>query len=200
MKIIDISNKRFGSLTAIRPTDKRSKWDGVIWVCKCDCGTELYVPYHSLTKGNTKSCGCSRRSPRPNRRKPNRGTRLYRIWANMKNRCLNKKDEYKYSRYGGRGIAICEEWLDFDAFCEWALSSGYAEDLTLDRLNNDGNYCPANCRWVPMSIQSKNRSSTHWVTINGVTKCVKDWKTELHKSYYDIIKMEDKNDTLEGND
>ena len=118
----------------------------------------------------------------------------------MKNRCLNKKDEYKYSRYGGRGIAICEEWLDFDAFCEWALSSGYAEDLTLDRLNNDGNYCPANCRWVPMSIQSKNRSSTHWVTINGVTKCVKDWKTELHKSYYDIIKMEDKNDTLEGND
>ena len=191
---VDIAGQRFGKLVAIRPTDKRDKWSNVLWECQCDCGNIYYTPASGLRKGNTKSCGCSRRVPRPNRKKTDYcGTRIYRVWANMKTRCLNSNQTYRYSRYGGRGITICDEWMEFKPFLEWALSSGYSEELTLDRVNNDDGYNPDNCRWVPMSVQNKNRSSTHWVTINGETKCVKDWKKELHKDYYGVLKLEDEN-------
>ena len=128
---------------------------------------------------------------RPYRKKTDYcGTRIYRIWANMKNRCYNKNDVYKYSRYGGRGIRVCDDWLKFKPFLEWALSSGYALDLTIDRIDNSGDYSPENCRWVTMSEQNKNRSTTHLVTFNGETKCVKDWMRELHVGYHKIIEME----------
>lgn len=191
-KAADITGQRFGSLVAIRPTGVKSKWDGEIWECKCDCGTIKGVAIHSLKNGNTKSCGCSFKKPRPNRQKPCRGTRLYRIWANMKTRCFNSETGYKYSRYGGRGVTMCDEWLDFDSFCEWALSSGYAENLTIDRIDNSKGYAPGNCRWVTMAEQNKNRSSTHFVTIGGVTKCIKDWTRDLHVDYYKVLEMEDK--------
>lgn len=110
----------------------------------------------------------------------------------MKNRCYNKNDTYKYSRYGARGIKVCNEWLEFKPFLEWALSSGYSENLTLDRINNSDGYYPENCRWVSMSVQNKNRSTTHFVTINGETKCVKEWMRELHVGYKKVIEMERK--------
>jgi hypothetical protein len=191
-KPIDITGQRFGSLVAIKPTGVRSKWDGEIWECRCDCGTVKGVAIHSLKNGNTKSCGCSFKKPRPHRRKQGTGSRLYRIWSNMKTRCLNPNNQYRFSRYGGRGITVCEEWMEFEPFRKWAVSSGYTDELTIDRIDNNQGYFPENCRWVTMAEQNRNRSSAHLVTIGGVTKCVEDWKEELHADYYKVIRMEDK--------
>lgn len=111
----------------------------------------------------------------------------------MKNRCYNKNDVYKYSRYGGRGIRVCDEWIEFKPFLEWAISSGYSEDLTLDRIDNSGNYTPDNCRWVSMAEQNKNRSTTHFVTLNGETKCIKEWMRVLHVGYKRVLELEETN-------
>lgn len=86
-------------------------------------------------------------------------TRLYGIWAGMKHRCTNEKHS-SYIHYGGRGIAICDEWLDFLSFRSWALSNGYEDELSLDRIDNDGNYCPENCRWVSLEAQANNKRGT----------------------------------------
>lgn len=150
---VDALGMKFGRLVV---TEKR----GSKWLCKCECGKEITVDYPSLKKGNTKSCGCSRHSPRPNRMKgPGRNTRLYRIWTNIKTRCSHASptNAYKYSRYGGRGISVCDEWKDFDPFYEWAVNNGYGDSLTIDRINNDGNYQPDNCRWATMKEQCENR-------------------------------------------
>jgi hypothetical protein len=158
---IDITGRRFGSLTATKPTSNRNNQGGIIWECICDCGNVAYAAAHDLTKGNTHSCGCSRKKPRPNRVKydyPGVGSRLYRIWSNMKTRCTNDHHDYRFSRYGGRGITMCELWKnDFGAFREWALANGYSDNLTIDRIDNDAGYEPGNCRWATMSEQSFNR-------------------------------------------
>ena len=110
----------------------------------------------------------------------------------MLSRCYSKKHIH-YKNYGGRGIKVCDEWLEFKPFLEWALLSGCAPHLTLDRIDNSGNYTPQNCRWVTMAEQSKNRTTTHFVALNGETKCVKEWMRELHVGYKRIIEMEELN-------
>ena len=96
-------------------------------------------------------------------------TRLYRIWVNMKTRCYNINAS-NYERYGGRGITICDEWKnDFAAFYNWAMSNGYSDDLTIDRINNNGNYEPLNCRWASYSDQNKNKNNTPIYSYNGVS-------------------------------
>jgi len=159
--MVDLTGMKFGKLTAIEPTDKRNKSGNILWKCICDCGKTTFADAHSLKRGNTKTCGCSRKQPRPNRKKYGSigiNTRLYRIWSNMKTRCTNSHSQYKYSRYGGRGISVCEEWMnDFESFKNWAVSHGYSDSLTLDRIDNDGNYGPDNCRWATMSEQCFNR-------------------------------------------
>ena len=107
-------------------------------------------------------------------------TRLYRIWADMKNRCLNPNLS-KYRRYGGRGIQVCDEWLnDFQAFCDWSMANGYREDLTIDRIDNDGNYCPENCRWATQTVQQNNKSSNHLLTYDGQTFTITEWATRMN--------------------
>lgn len=102
-------------------------------------------------------------------------TRLYRIWFNMRCRC-HKKDFVDYPRYGGRGIAVCDEWLNsFPPFYEWAMANGYREDLTLDRIDNDGNYEPSNCRWVDTKVQNNNTRRNHYITYNGETLTLAQW-------------------------
>lgn len=104
-------------------------------------------------------------------------TRLYHIWHGMKRRCLNPQhNHYKY--YGGRGISIHEDWLDFEVFEQWALANGYAEDLSIDRIDNNGNYCPENCRWATRKEQMNNTSFNKMITYNGVTKSITDWSIE----------------------
>lgn len=104
-----------------------------------------------------------------------RKTRLFRIWANMKSRCYNPNVR-SYARYGGRGITVCEEWLkDFQTFFQWAVTHGYQDDLTLDRMDNDKGYSPDNCRWATAHEQRCNNSRTHLVTLNGVTLPLDEW-------------------------
>lgn len=101
--------------------------------------------------------------------------RIYSIWHNMKSRCYyNKSDKYKY--YGGRGITVCDEWRDsFKAFYAWAMANGYRDDLTIDRIDVDGNYEPSNCRWIDMLAQNNNTSKNHYITHNGETKTAAEW-------------------------
>ena len=129
---------------------------------KCGfCGTEFKANTQNILRGNTKSCGCyqKRRTSESIKTHGLRNTRLYRIWGGIKDRTLNPKDK-RYNYYGGRGITICEEWKnDFMSFYNWAISNGYEENkgLSIDRIDNDGNYCPENCRWTTQTIQTRNQ-------------------------------------------
>ena len=108
-----------------------------------------------------------------------KGTRLYTIWQTMKERCHNPKhDSYMY--YGAKGISVCDEWMgNFVPFYQWAMSNGYADDLTIDRIDNDGNYEPGNCRWVTMECQNRRHKNCISITHNGRTQLVIDWAKEM---------------------
>lgn len=148
-----------------------------LWKCKCDCGNIRLVAGVHLLKGYSKSCGCYKRDltiARNTSHNQSR-TRLYRIWAGMKDRCYNP-NATKYHRYGARGIVICDDWLNsFESFHDWAISSGYTDGLTIDRINNNGDYCPKNCRWATNEEQCNNRGHHILLEINGETKTVAQW-------------------------
>lgn len=111
-------------------------------------------------------------------------TRLYRIWLQMKNRCYNSKTE-RYSDYGGRGITVCDEWKnDFKAFYDWAMLNGYRDDLSIDRINNDENYEPSNCRWATNIEQARNSRHCHMIVFNGETHCISEWSEITGISIY----------------
>lgn len=119
----------------------------------------------------------------PNYKHGLKNTRLFSIWCNMKSRCGNPNTT-NYNRYGGRGITVCDEWKnDFQAFYDWSISHGYADDLTIDRIDNDEGYSPDNCRWVTCKRQSINRCNNHIVTINGVSRCLVEWCNDYGISY-----------------
>lgn len=159
---IDLSGYRFGRLVVLCE-DRKDKWENYIWKCKCNCGNTTSVVSNSLRGGLTQSCGCYQRAVQKvatvTHGKTN--TRLYAIWASMRERCLCKSN-HAFPYYGERGIGICDEWNDFERFYEWAMSTGYNEDAkrgdcTLDRIENDKGYEPSNCRWVTMKEQANNR-------------------------------------------
>lgn len=125
-------------------------------------------------------------------------TRLDRIYYNMKTRCYNSKHE-RYYRYGGRGIKVCSEWLDNkQSFFNWALANGYQEDLSIDRIDNDGDYCPNNCRWVSCKTQAYNRASTKSIYCQGKTMCLKDWAKYLNMPYSSLLLRLSKGETIEN--
>ena len=179
----DLEGKRFGRLTVIRCVG-RNKWRDSVWECSCDCGNVTTVSGGHLKDGHTTSCGCfaneerSRRASRHGLLKGGKKPRTFIIWNGMKARCLNPRST-GYPRYGARGISICDEWLDYETFNRWAVTHGYADGLELDRIDNDGPYCPSNCRWVTHSRNQRNTSRTHMITISGKTKCASDWISEL---------------------
>ncbi len=108
-----------------------------------------------------------------------RKTRLYSIWANIKTRCYNVKDPH-FSRWGGKGVVMCEEWKNsFQAFYDWAISNGYSDNLTIDRINNNGNYEPSNCRWATIEEQNRNKRNVRFITCNGKTQTIGQWTKEL---------------------
>ena len=162
--LVDRVGERFGRLVVVERAPDYIAPNGskhVCWKCMCDCGNETVVDVCQLVKGSTKSCGCIK-SEGTHRVHGGRYDRLYKVFANMNNRCYNPSaDDYMY--YGGRGITICDEWRhNYAAFKQWALGNGYDEDApwgscTIDRIDVNGNYEPSNCRWVSMSVQSKNR-------------------------------------------
>ena len=143
--------------------------------CLCDCGNLHKARLVCLRTGQTKSCGCYRKLVTSKLTKTHgmSGTRIFRVWCAMKERCMNPKSR-GYLYYGIRGISIYKEWLEFSNFYEWAITHGYAEGLTIERENNDGNYEPNNCKWITQAEQTKNSRHCHYVTHNGKTSTVTD--------------------------
>lgn len=168
-KKVDITGERYGRLTAIEPTDERTKSGGIKWLFRCDCGTKKIISTNSVRSGRVTSCGCAQM------KHGMAGTRIHNIWVDMRQRCKNPKyPEYAY--YGGRGIRVCEDWdRDFSLFKDWALLNGYTERLSIDRIDVNGNYEPANCRWVSAKEQNRNTRANRYVTISGETKIISDW-------------------------
>lgn len=176
MAIIDLTNKQFGELLVIRlyEKDKRSECK---WLCKCSCGNETVVYGSHLRKGNTVSCGCVMRTT--HKTHGDSKTRLYRIWQKIHSRCENSNYEH-FDCYGGRGISVCKEWDDFILFKTWAMDNGYSEELTIDRINVNGNYEPANCRWITRDEQMRNTRRNVFVTIDGEKHCLREWSRILN--------------------
>ncbi len=168
---------RFGKLTvqSIYSNGRRN-----VCVCFCDCGNTKSVRKDHLTSGKVVSCGCYHSALTGERTKTHgmSRTRLYRIWKGMRNRCSNEHIQ-NYERYCGRGITVCEEWQRFEPFYEWAMANGYSDDLSIDRIDNDGNYEPSNCQWANRTEQARNRCSNEFITYNGTTKYISDWDKDI---------------------
>lgn len=163
--------QRFGRLTVesviYYDTRRRARV-----VCHCDCGEIVDVYLSALNSGRLKSCGCFRRDTAHehaidrNTIHNGTGTRLFRIWTGLRQRCHNTRSKV-YKDYGGRGITVCPEWETFIPFRDWALANGYREDLSLDRLDNDGPYSPGNCRWATVAEQNLNKRNNTLVEYEG---------------------------------
>ena len=169
----NLVGKKFGKLLVLRELDERRN-KGVLWECVCDCGGKAKRTTGELNAGRRLTCGCMPTGSNGAWRNGKR-EKLYVVWCDIIQRCFDKNFR-GYHRYGGRGITICNEWRhDYPAFRSWALSHGYKEGLTIDRINNDGNYEPNNCRWVTMKEQCRNKTGLVWITYNGKTMIMNDW-------------------------
>lgn len=180
---LDLTGQRFGRLTVIERCGT-SKEGQKLYLCKCDCGGTKKVKTGALRSGHVNSCGCLQRECSSNKfkklntRHGGCGTRLYSIWFDMRQRC-SWDGAINWHLYGGRGIKVCDEWqADFVPFRDWALANGYSDELTLDRIDVNGDYCPENCRWANLDEQNNNKRTCIYATIGGVTKSVTQWCRE----------------------
>lgn len=187
----DLTGMKFNMLTVMRRApDKynRKGYPQKMWLCICDCGNEVIVRHYALLSGGTKSCGCYSKQ----RHLKQNGLShhpLYRKWQGMIRRC-EKPNSHAYENYGGRGIRVCKEWRDnYLAFYEWAINTGYAKGngLSLERIDNDGDYSPDNCRWATYREQQNNKRRSRFVTYNGKTLTVAQWERETGIKRYTII-------------
>ena len=181
----DIIGQKYGRLTVtgLSHKDMRNEW---YWRCICDCGQQSIVSGYKLRSGHTKSCGCLRNEIRAEGLHKSHGktnSRLYTIWCNMKRRCYTSSN-YEYHVYGGKGVRICDDWLnDFSVFYQWALKNGYDDNLSIDRIDVNGDYCPENCRWATYGEQALNRTDNHLITAFGRTQTIKEWSVESGIKY-----------------
>lgn len=196
----DMIGKRFGRLVVIQRakdyvTPKGIHYDS--WLCKCDCSSTKNILGENLRRGKSKSCGCMVRKKLENGLHTTHGqshTKLNDTWYHMKSRCYNKND-VAYHNYGGRGITVCDEWIGengFINFYNWAITNGHSDDLSLDRIDNNGGYSPENCRWATKKEQARNRRSNRYLPYNGVTKLISDWSYEVGISQKTISDRIDK--------
>lgn len=170
----DICGERFGRLTALEDIEV-AKDGHTITKCICDCGNFSYPRKTNLINGRVMSCGCERKENviKTHLKHGKYGSRIYRIWNGINNRCKNNSKKNKH--YANRGISLCVEWKDFINFYNWAISNGYADNLTIDRIDVNGNYEPSNCRWITLKEQNRNRRNNKMITYLGETKCLTEW-------------------------
>lgn len=210
---INLMGLSFGRLTVIDRVEN-DKDGNSRWLCKCECGKQKVILGRSLRKGATKSCGCLLSEASKKRmsalltKHGMAGSKLYRVYSAMRERC-EKPSSPEYHRYGGRGITVCEEWKKSRAsFFEWAVQNGYKEGLQIDRINNDGNYEPSNCRWVTNIENCNNTSRNIFLEYNGERHTLSEWArirsipvSTLYTRYHtgktpaEILKKEKKNGT-----
>jgi hypothetical protein len=176
--VIDLSGHRFGRLSVIKYVGL-SQNNKAQFLCMCDCGNETTVLGNGLRVGDTKSCGCLQResvikknfvhgmAPRKNR------PRIYTSYHNMITRCEDVKNNF-YKNYGGRGIKICDRWHDFENFLS-DMGEPPSDDLTIERINNNGNYELSNCKWATMKEQNNNRRDTRFLEFYGLRKSLSQW-------------------------
>ncbi len=179
MRLIDLTGKRFEKLVVLSQSE--NKHGRTYWLCRCDCGNKKIISGKELNRGTTKSCGCLRKKTMTDRRKTHgqSESRLYYIWLTMKQRCENPNQEKHKKDYQDRGITVCKEWHSFEIFRNWSVSNGYADNLTIDRIDNNKSYTPENCRWVDNKTQSNNRRSNVNLTFNGSTQTIAQWAEQL---------------------
>lgn len=181
-QIIDLTGNKFGKLTALQfvGLDKNNK---ALWLCECECGVQKTLSSNVLRRSAVKSCGCLSHGESR--------TRLWNIWASMRERCSTPTCG-NYENYGGRGIKVCDEWQSsFVAFRSWALANGYSDLLTLDREDVNGNYEPSNCRWATIQVQNENKRNNRYLEFDGERHTVAGWAkilgvhpTTLHDRLY----------------
>lgn len=198
LKYKDISGQKYGRLTALYKLRNYHK-KGTYWLCVCECGNLKEVYLGSLTSGATTSCGCyhKERVKEAFTIHGKRNTRLHKIWRCMKQRCYNTNNT-DYPNYGQRGIKMCDEWLtDFMTFYKWAMTNGYNDKLSIDRIDVDGNYSPDNCRWATAKQQARNRRYCKYFTYDGETHCIKEWCEILNLNYKTISTRLSRNWSIE---
>lgn len=182
----DLTGKRYGRLIVTGLDyleDRHTTW----WKCECDCGNTVVVRRSSLISGNTSSCGCLCSELSRSRAKTHglSKTPLYKTWIGMQQRCENP-DVDSYERYGKRGISVCDEWECFENFRDWSFTHGYKPGLSIDRIDNDGDYSPDNCRWADSITQANNRSNNRYVTFGDSTHTIAEWARILNVNYYTL--------------
>jgi hypothetical protein len=191
MKTIDLTNKTFGRLTVIsrNKSIEQRKNRNVLWLCRCECETEITTRSQYLRNGITKSCGCLQKEL-TRKHKTRHGhagkgkngmSSTYLSWQSMKARCTNKSRS-DYKNYGGRGIRICKRWMTFENFL--TDMGDCPKGLTLDRIKNNQGYYPGNCKWSTQKEQARNKRSNRLITFNGETRCIAEWSqiTGINKS------------------
>lgn len=177
----DLTSQRFGRLTVVKRVENSAS-GGIQWLCTCDCGNKAIVMSGNLLNGHTQSCGCLQKERTSEVHtvhshyygKDGKRSSLYRVWEAMKRRCLNPND-YFYDYYGGRGISVCSQWMEYEAFYDWALRNGYKKGLTIDRIDVNGNYEPSNCRWSTAKEQGRNKRNNIFLTYDGRTLLLVEW-------------------------
>lgn len=198
---LKLEGEVFGRLTVLHRT--KSKYGKAHWICLCECG-EISNPVSSgsLRGGHTRSCGCLQRehAVRHGESKATHGeshTRLHRIWSSMKQRCTYEKADF-YKNYGGRGIKVCFEWeTDYIAFRDWSLKNGYRDDLSIDRIDNDGDYEPSNCKWSTPQEQSNNKRDNVNINYKGITRTAAQWARELELDQSRIYQCVANNESIQ---
>jgi hypothetical protein len=188
MKRLNLNGQKFGKLSVVSPCESRG--GALYWVCLCECGNVVTIKGANLVFGITKSCGCLQKEMLKARRTTHghSGTQAYYTWFAIIKRCYNK-DRVEYKNYGARGITVCEEWRsDPTLFCAWMVEKGYRKGLTVERINNDGNYSPQNCRLATRKEQSRNTRTNRFIEINGETRTVAEW-AEKYNLKYDTVRF-----------
>lgn len=175
-KFNDLTGQRFGKLIVVSRATNYIKPNGnkiIQWRCVCDCSNEVVVRGEYLKSEHTKSCGCNKSISHTITHGKSK-SRLYKIWVGMKERCYNP-NRNSYCWYGAKGICVCDEWDDFENFYDWSMNHGYSDELTIDRIDSNGNYCPENCRWSTDREQANNRSTNRIIEYNGESHTLEEW-------------------------